>query len=621
MADAMPTVDLAEARSRAESLLSAHMYVQARDVLMPAISQSWPVEQEFLPAVATLATVLTRLGDARGALSCLWYAGDFQNAQGLLAAVPAPDRGRTLAAQARAKVSDPARASELWARAAAEFESAKLVAHAAVYREKAGDYSTASALWSRLCKHIGQANEGDLYAAGLAQFNLARASRKLNGLQAAHNATVAAVHLLEEAADRYETIGQRERAFDCFHVLVAIGRECSVVEHVLEGYINVIRILREDQLRLHALQHYDDAIQYLHLANEKSAAATLAGEMASYARKQAMPGVASHALMKQAEMWREVASATMQRGGPAEIAENALLAAVLCYAELGQFTRVGDAYVELANLPIEQARRTHYGRASSRYTSARNEQVDTSVGVDRLDHEASFPEVWHVDLMEWEQRGSASDACADVILDPKAWSEIVRRRALVARLIALPIESASQRVDDQSWVALVEALSSLELYNILSPLESLLRRPETQVRIATARALGRFLYKRTFIALRSAMLDSDAQVRSEACRAIEQLRFPHAFDPLARIFRESSDPQARTAALRALAHIDTDEAIETVLGVLRHAGPTERDAVAAALSTARSDRFSRALTTMMSSVPEPVAANLRQSLQAHGVRV
>ena len=52
-----------------------------------------------------------------------------------------------------------------------------------------------------------------------------------------------------EPADRYETVGQRERAFDCYQVLLAIGRESGAFEHVLEGYVNLIRILREDNLR------------------------------------------------------------------------------------------------------------------------------------------------------------------------------------------------------------------------------------------------------------------------------------------------------------------------------------------------------------------------------------
>ncbi len=100
---------------------------------------------------------------------------------------------------------------------------------------------------------------------------------------------VAAVHLLEEAADRYETIGQRERAFDCYQVLIAVGRESQEFEHVLEGYVNVIRILREDHLRYYALQSYEEAVSAAEKQGEVSAAATLAREMSTYARKEGLP--------------------------------------------------------------------------------------------------------------------------------------------------------------------------------------------------------------------------------------------------------------------------------------------------------------------------------------------
>ena len=52
-------------------------------------------------------------------------------------------------------------------------------------------------------------------------------------------------------------------------------------------------------------------------------------------------------------------------------------------------------------------------------------------------HDSHSVEVWHVDLVEWEQRGSAAEACADVLLD-KRWPDLIRRKAMLARLTALP---------------------------------------------------------------------------------------------------------------------------------------------------------------------------------------
>ncbi len=170
----------------------------------------------------------------------------------------------------------------------------------------------------------------------------------------------------------------------------------------------------------------------------------------------------------------------------------------------------------------------------------------------------------------------------------------------------------------ETGIKAIDVLAPLELYSMLSPMERLARSRMPAVRAAVAKALGRFLYKRTFLSLRALIADPEPQVRLEACRAVEQLRFPHAFDPLARIFRESADNDARMAALRALAHVDTDEAAEMVVGLLLHAGPGERDALMAAVSGARNERLLRAANDALPTAGE--AGNvLRTLLRSRGV--
>ena len=80
----------------------------------------------------------------------------------------------------------------------------------------------------------------------------------------------------------------------------------------------------------------------------------------------------------------------------------------------------------------------------------------------------------------------------------------------------------------------------------------------------------RFLYfKRSFVIVRKALADPDAQVREAALVAIGGLHFPHAFNPLARIYRESNDPRVRGAALQSIGKIQTVEAGEFLVMVLR----------------------------------------------------
>ncbi|MBK9264850.1 MAG: HEAT repeat domain-containing protein [Polyangiaceae bacterium] len=595
---------------------------RARHALLGALGDTKVREEEYVSAARELREILVNIGDFRGALTLDWYTGNDRGQRDLVGRVPPIDRARTMLAWAD-RAEDPGRKQSLYANAADEYESAGLVAQAAIARERGGDLYRARALWSRLAQLL-TGSGGDLYAAGLARFNLARTSMRTGETTAAREAVVAAVHLLEEAADRYETVGQRERAFDCYQVLIAVGRESGEFEHVLEGFVNVIRILREDHLRYYALQSYEEALAAAEKQREVAAAATLAREMSAYARKEGLPAVANFATLAQARLWQEVADAALTRGSPPSIAENALLAAVIALSEVGQYNRVGHVYDKLAVLEIEQARRKHYATARKRYVDAAETRIESQPLPAHLRHEVGFPDVWHVDLVEWEQRGSAAEATGDVILDPTAWAEVTRRRALLARLTALAIEAQEHAAPmlgahAQLYVTLAEQLALVELYTILSPLERLFRKPEPQVRVAVVKALARFLYKRTFITLRDALADPDPNVVQEAAKALEDLRFPHAFDPLARIYRESQSTSVRASAIRALARIDTLEAAELLLSIIDHDGREEQKAAVEALKKARGMKFVDVAKNALPGLSEASKTAVREILRSRGV--
>jgi tetratricopeptide (TPR) repeat protein len=617
----MSTRPVHELRDEARAAMSRADLQRAYHSLHDALQHTIAREEDYVAATTDLRDVLVRMGDFRGALTLDWYAGNERSQRPLIQEVPPIDRARTLLAWAD-RSSARERGKSVYAKAADEYEAAGLVAQAAIARERCDDFGRARALWSRLGQVL-TASGSDLYAAGLARFNLARTSLRTGDTAAAREAVVAAVHLLEEAADRYETIGQRERAFDCYQVLIAIGRESGEFEHVLEGYVNVIRILREDHLRYYALQSYEEAVAAAEKQGEVSAAATLAREMSAYARKEGLPGVASFATLTQARLWQEVAAASQKRRASPEIAENALLATVIALGEVGQYKRVFSVYGDLAELPLEESRIKHYTRAKNRYAEAVDLVIDAAPLPAHLRHEVGFPEVWHVDLVEWEQGGSASQACGDIILDPTQWSEVTRRRAMLARLTALSIESppapAQRPPGAEAYARLAEQLALVELYTILSPLEAMFRRPEPSVRIAVIRALSHFLYKRTFITLREALADPSPVIVQEAAKALEELRFPHAFDPLARIYRESQTSAVRCSAVRALAKIDTIEAAEMLLGVIQHDGPEERAAAAEALKRARGLRFVDLARDQLKHLPTAARAAVRDVLHARKI--
>lgn len=613
-----------ELREEARNAYNRGDAARAKASLWQALQHTIAREEDYVVLTTDMRDLLLSMNDPRGALTLDWYAGTERTQKSLLPRVPPIDRARTLLAWAD-RSSDRERAKAVYAKAADEYEAAGLVAQAAIARERGEDFLRARALWSRLSQILSSTTT-DLYAAGLARFNLARTSLRTGDTGAAREAVVAAVHLLEEAADRYETIGQRERAFDCYQVLIAIGRESGEFEHVLEGYVNVNRILREDHLRYYALQSYEEAMSAAERQGEMSAAATLAREMAVYARKEGLPSVANFAMLAQARLWQAVAEAAQRRGVPPQIAENGLLAAVIACGETGQYKKVGELYGLLATLPLEEARRAHYNRAKERYTEAQNLAIDAAPLPPHLRHEVGFPEVWHVDLVEWEQQGSAAQAAGDIILDPSQWSDVTRRRAMLARLSALALESIDpneppRRFPAQSYIALADQLALVELYTILSPLERLFGHSEPSVRVAVVKALSRFLYKRTFITLRAALSDPDSTVVHEAARALEELRFPHAFDPLARIYRESQNRDVRASALRALAKIDTFEAAEMLLGVLQHDSETDRAAAVDALRRSRGMKFTDYARSSFAELPDAVKGMVREILQARGVYV
>ncbi len=608
----MSVDDLYQLRERAKAAMSRGDLNDAVNSLVAAAQQTHVAEHDYVTVLRPLVDVLIQRRDARSALTVFWYLATnepngFTRAQAMLANVPPVDRARTLAA-----AGDNAGAAR-------EMENAGLVAAAAIYREKAGDFAGARALWSRLSNV--STNGADAYNGALIHFNLSRCAKKCKDVRQTREAMVAAVRLLEEAADHFESIGQRERAFDCFQVLVQIGRESGQFEDVLEGFVNCIRILKEDHLKYFALQYFEDALAAAKEKGELSAAATIAREAADYARALGMTAAGAHYTVVQAELWRDVARQHIARGAPAEIAENAILAAILAFGEMGQFTRVGKLYEELGGMDLESARKAHYIRAATRYQGVRDEPLDAAPLPSHLRQDNSFPEVWHVDLIEWEQRGSAAEACADVLTD-KRWPDVVRRKAMLARLTAFAVENHPEDSSAATVAArarLAAQLAQLQLYNVLSPLEALFARPEKQVKIAVLEAMKTLFFKRSFVTVRAALKEQDPQVLQQAARAVEMLYFQHAFDPLARIVREAPQAPIRAAALSALARVDTLEAAEFMLGILEHGAPQDRVAALESLKRTKGMKFVDLARSEMGGVAAPVQQALREVLRARGI--
>lgn len=573
--------DFDELRSEGKSALSRGRTTEAVELLFAAMrGHSQVREEDFVRVVSQLRDAMVTLGRPAEAVTLDWYLGDREGQQELLPRLTPGDRARTLLSWAQAPGAEGARQAQA---AADQFEAAGQLVRAAIAYERAADWERARALWSRLAARL--ASGPRLYEAALAHFNLFRTSRHVGDARAARGAGVTAVHLLEEAADRYESGGQRERAFDCFQTLIAIGNEMKVYEHVLEGYVNVTRILCEDHLRGHALETFQEAIDSARANNELVAAATMAHEMAAFARKENEPATAHQAVLMEAELWRQVAEQNVKRGSPVAVAEHALLASVLALGEIGQYRTVGEIYGRLAQLKLPAPRQAHYARAVRRYDQARNEALEASPIQPRI--RDSLPRFWHDDLVEWEEDGNPAEICADLILTFE--NELLRRNALLARLVAL---AAAELPDDISAQAqLCGFLATIQLYPVIAAFEKLLTHPAPRVRDEAIKELVNFRFKRTFQSIRLALDDPEASVAQRAATTISKMRFPHAIEPLGRLYREARIPAARKNAIKALAEIDHVEAAEMLLSILSFGTSEDRAAATEALKESRKKAF------------------------------
>jgi hypothetical protein len=600
--------DLHVLRERARTAAARGDLDGAAAALWLAAGQTHAEEHEYQPVLRQLEEVLARRGDARGALTVIAFVASgertaWNRARSLLSQVPPIDRAMVAAAQGHLP------------EAARELEGAGRVAGAAVLRERAGEWAAARALWSRLA-HVPRL--GDTYVEALVHFNLARCARRCDDAPRAREASVACVRLLEEAADHFESVGQRERAFDCFQVLVEVGRDGGSFEDVLEGSVNCIRILREDHLRQFALDHFEAAIEASIERGEMSAAATFAREASDYARTLGLASTSSAFAVRQAELWRAAARQHVDRSAHPELVAHALRAAIQAFASVGQYARVGQIYRELSELDFDAERRQHYARAAARYVRAVDDPLDKATQRRRLRPEAASSAVWHADVVEWEQRGSAAEVCAEIMLDSRNL-ELIRRKAMLTRLSALRAESSggADASRAEARIRLADQLAQLRHYAVLSPLETLFAMPERRVKLAVLEAMQTLFYKRTFVTVREALRDPDPLVIQRAAKTLEALHFEHAFDPLCRIFRESASPAARGAALAAVAHIDTREAAELLMGVVAHGAPSDRTAALTALRSTPAAHFVALARESLPTASEPFRSTLREILAAH----
>lgn len=546
------SVDRRELERRAQRALEARRYDEALSSIWPLVERARVLDEELRSALRLMTAALERSGRSRAASTVLLFLGDTQ------AAAKASDHPLD-----RARV---AAQRDEHAAAARSFEEGGFSGHAALALERAGNTTGARVLWERL--DADPRLRDDPYTAGLIRFNAARAAARLGDRDAARKGTIQCMHFLAAAADAFEAQGLRERAFDCWNVVLAIGRE-GRFENLAEGYVNSTRILREDGLWRYALRYYEDFQALSMERGEHHAAATVLREAADYCRRSGLVYARDYRL-RGAEAHIAAADALLASGGPPEMAENALSAALDAYNELGMHARVRATYERLASLELSEKRKARYQRLASRLSGA----GDESVRIEHFVHEreqTAYPKVWELDVIEWEQAGDAAETMGEVMLDDRQ-QESIRIAAMLARVWQLQ----SRDFDKDTRVGLASRLGLVDIYVSLAPIEKLARDSEAAVRVAAMKAVTRLYFKRSFVSISGGLADDTPDVRREALAAVKKFHFRHAFDPLSRIWRSARDPEVRKEALTSLGKVPAAEAVELLIDVLRHGDPPEK---------------------------------------------
>jgi hypothetical protein len=555
---------------QAEALVQQGRWIDAERHYRELIGQTHVINYEYDDWLRRLGEIYRHLGRGREASFVYLYLHYFDMARGQLAA------DEHLALRARL-----AEIEKKWPEAATLYQRARLPVHAAVAFERAKQYPDAIAAWKGLLHASGLGQRP--YEAALVHFNYGLAAVRLDPASVeARRALIESQRKLEQVADDFEQVGELERAFDCFQILLKLGKESSQFENLAEGYVNCIRVLREDNLKFYVLQYYEDFIKLALERGELHAAATLYQEAAAFAARAGLP-YDRHYQHKSALTWMRCADKFVETGVPVQMTENALLAAASQHSAVGDYPAVRECFEKLAGLELPDRARKRFGAIALRYKGLAAPPVELPGLPDYLKQQHAYADIWFVDLLEWEMDGDPFAVAASIVGDLR-YPNGIRRRALVVLLTLADAQARHAEGEPETLVHVAELLGELQSYAALSPLEKLFASSDPLIRRAAARALRYLYFKRSFVIVRKALADGDAQVREAALTAIEGLHFPHAFNPLARIYRESNDPRVRNTALASIGKIQTVEAGEFLVMVLRQETGALRQAAHEALA-------------------------------------
>lgn len=445
------------------------------------------------------------------------------------------------------------------------------LAHAAASYECVKQFDTALQCWEELATALDPRQQR--YLALLCKLNIINCLKLLGGDERrAKRELVEALVLLEQEAEERENTSRIDDALDCYQLMIQIGLEQASFENLCEGYVNAIRILREQGRFLTALRYYAGIGEAGRKVGEHHAVATLYREAAEAANRAGLL-YTTHYVKLASEAWFDVSRRNAELGLAAELSENALLAALDGYNQLDDSAAVLRCYEALAALPIAPDRQRRYLSLAETARKERRDPLGIYPPSEILRRGPRFQAIWRDDLLEWEV-GDAYDALFSRAIWDLGYHDTVRRRAL--NLVLHVLDDREKRARSAEIEAeLAHSFAYMRPKVAHRGLLRLLQSPHQEVRNAVMRAAGSMRHVLGLDLLAAGLADKDSGVSSVALSTLAEQNFPEAFDTFRRIDSAEQDLAKRRVLVQSIGKLKVFEAAEYLYRLLVSGEPAE----------------------------------------------
>lgn len=589
---------------RALTLANAANYAEAIPLLRELLRFTYVVDFEYDDWLRALADSTKATGQpiAAGYIYLYLHYFDladacFQTAQSVV--------DLALCAEVR---GDHARAAELYSKADQPIR-------AAMNLEYADDWTAAVAAWELARDRIDAGS--DAYAHALATVNLALALRRSGDVGRTRDLLVEAIIVIEGLADEWEGHGLIDESLGAYHVLCLIGQTQQRFENLAEGYCNAIRLLREQGQTYRVFRYYAALTRFGENLSEDHAVATLHREAADYAVRTGTM-YQNFYLNQAAEAYARVAEHTSARGDFPELAENAYLAAIDAYNQMGDVGSVERCYTNLSALALDNDRTVRYRRLAAETSTMPRQRVELYPPSRLLLTPPELPAVWRDDLSEWESGEGAMAVLTNIVWNLE-FGDVARRHAL--NLILYHRDLAGQDASDNPALLkeIAQAMGGLRYTVAYKTLRRLVEDRHASVRTAVMVSAARMGHPKGLSLLEIGLTDASEEVRDAALAGLASHNYPDAYDHLVRIFQDHATPEVQRTVLETLAQCRTFEAAEFLWGSVRSEAHTEgemalQDVAARALAQVLKPEWRTIFLSRLGAEPEDTRKRLRAAL-------